>query len=174
MVAPSTPGKTMSSGVQFNLQPLDVRVRRGLRVGERAHNLPARKTRSSLLCWRFRRCSRQPQVESSEDTNVLVILVLDKFYYDVLLRLDLEHLQDETHEGSQISVVAVGSAEALSFFCFRVTEMCSFRVFPIFREECFDVDEFLLFKVFAIRGREKRGLLIYFSVEICRVSCIPR
>ena len=74
--------------------------------------------RSSLLCWRLRHCSPQPHAESSEDTNVLVILVLDKFYYDVLLRLDLEHLQDETHEGSQLSVVAVGSVEVVKLHGF--------------------------------------------------------
>ena len=72
--------------------------------------------RSSLLCWRLRHCSPQPHAESSEDTNVLVILVL--VYYDVLLRLDLEHLQDETHEGSQLSVVAVGSVEVVKLHGF--------------------------------------------------------
>ena len=50
--------------------------------------------------------------------------------------------------------------EALSFFCFRVTEMCSFRVFPIFRGECFDVDESPLFSAFSIRGRDRRELLL--------------
>ena len=50
--------------------------------------------------------------------NVIVILILDKLYYDVLLRLDLEHLQDETHEGSQLSVAAVGSAEVVELHGF--------------------------------------------------------
>lgn len=48
----------------------------------------------------------------------LVILVFDELDNDFLLRLNLEHLHDEAHEGSGFPVAAVGAAEMVELHGF--------------------------------------------------------
>lgn len=48
-----------------------------------------------------------------KEGGLLVVLVLDKLDDDVLLGLDLEHLQDETHERGWLPVPAVGASEVV-------------------------------------------------------------
>lgn len=52
----------------------------------------------------------EAQVEGTENTNILVILVLDELDYDVLVWLDLQHLEREAEERGGLAVAAVGSA----------------------------------------------------------------
>lgn len=55
-------------------------------------------------------CASETQVEGPENTNILVILVLDELDYDVLVWLDLQHLEREAEERGGLAVAAVGSA----------------------------------------------------------------
>lgn len=45
--------------------------------------------------------------------EILVILVLDELDDDFFLRLNLEHLHDEAHEGSWLAVTTVSAAEVV-------------------------------------------------------------
>jgi len=53
----------------------------------------------------------EAQVEGTENTNILVILVLDELDYDVLVWLDLQHLEREAEErggeGSAVGEVSM-------------------------------------------------------------------
>ncbi len=44
------------------------------------------------------------EIESTARKYLLEVLVLDELDYDVLLRLDLEHLEDEAEEGRGLDV----------------------------------------------------------------------
>lgn len=49
-------------------------------------------------------------VSGDKEASVLVILVLDELDYDVLVWLDLQHLEREAEERGGLAVAAVGSA----------------------------------------------------------------
>lgn len=57
-----------------------------------------------------RHCSRQPQVESPQNADILVILVLDEFDDYLLLGLYLEHLHDEANERCGLAVASESAA----------------------------------------------------------------
>lgn len=52
----------------------------------------------------------EAKVEGTKNTDILVILVLDELDDDVLVGLDLEHLEGEAEEGGGLAVAAVGAA----------------------------------------------------------------
>lgn len=53
----------------------------------------------------------QPHVHRSEQTDVFEVLILDELHDDVLLRLNLKHLQREAEEGSGLDVAAINSSD---------------------------------------------------------------
>jgi len=55
--------------------------------------------------------AREPEIEGSQSTNILELLVLDELHHDVLLRLDLQHLQRETEELGGLDVATVDAAD---------------------------------------------------------------
>jgi hypothetical protein len=55
----------------------------------------------------------EAEVEGAEDAYVLVVLVLDELDDDVLVGLDLEHLEDEAEEGGGLARAAEGAAEVV-------------------------------------------------------------
>lgn len=89
-------------------------------------NIPTRKhrTATSMLCqlkskgslklfdW-IKNTVQEPisyNVSGDKEASVLVILVLDELDYDVLVWLDLQHLEREAEERGGLAVAAVGSA----------------------------------------------------------------
>jgi len=86
-------------------------------------NIPTRKRRTatSMLCqlkskgslklfeW-IKNTVQEPISYNIKEESVLVILVLDELNYDVLVWLDLQHLEREAEERGGLAVAAVGSA----------------------------------------------------------------
>ena len=59
------------------------------------------------------RLADQPHVEGAQRAHVLVLLVLDQLDDDLLVGLDLEHLEHQADERRRHPVAAVGAADVL-------------------------------------------------------------
>lgn len=49
----------------------------------------------------------QPHVKCSQHADILEIFIFDKLYNDILLGLNLKHLQGQTQEGSWLYVATI-------------------------------------------------------------------
>lgn len=82
------------------------------------------------------RGSSQPHVHCPKQADIFEILILNEFYNDVFLWLNLKHLQGETQEGSWFDIPPINSTNKLQFHCFVNDKLgCKSKafLFPIFR-----------------------------------------
>ena len=57
--------------------------------------------------------NKTPKKSHDSSSSSLIVFVLDELYHDLLLRLDLQHLQREAHEGSGFAVPSERAAKVI-------------------------------------------------------------